>query len=182
MAAAGAGGDGQGRRGHDVLLLRPAGVLQRSRRAGLADRHLGRQVSRVLPLPERALAEQPARHLDPRQQAQRGCAHADLAAVGDPGSLGGGAASVVAAERARLEQPHAGPARGVSAVPDADRRLADHAGALLAVHAEGVPRGEDHAPPGTSRTSATRRTSAASSRACSRRRSSSRASRRSSSR
>ena len=57
-------------------------------RTGLARRDLRGEVPRVLPLPERALAEQSARHLDPRQQAQRGCAHENLAAVGDSRTAG----------------------------------------------------------------------------------------------
>ncbi len=45
-------------------------------------------------------------------------------AVGDSGSMGGGSASVVAAHRSGLEQPNTRPSRGVSAVPNPDRRVA----------------------------------------------------------
>ena len=107
--------------------------------AGLARRNLGGEVPRVLSLPERALAEQHARHLDARQQAQRGCAHENFAAVRNSRPMGGGAASVVAAHRARLEESHARSACGVSLVPNPDRRMADQSGALLAIHAQGLP-------------------------------------------
>ena len=83
-----AGGDGQGRRGHRVLPLRPAAGAQRGRRRPGAVRARRRAVPRRA-TPERAarFPREPADHADPRHQAQRRRPRPDRRAGGDARGL-----------------------------------------------------------------------------------------------
>ncbi len=78
-----------------------------------------------------------------RQQAQRGCAHPHIDSLRDPRTLGRSAAPVVENELRRLAKSDARPTCRISAVSDADRRMAHRSRTVLAVHAEGVQRGEN---------------------------------------
>ena len=108
-------GDGQGRGGHRLLPLQPAGQPQRRGRRPRPLRDVGRRVPR-LQLPGRGrLAHHHAGHVDPRHQAQRGRAGPDRPAVGDPGRVGRHRPPVDADER-----PPQDPVPDAAALPDAN--------------------------------------------------------------
>ena len=177
-------GDGQGRRGHGVLPLQPAGVAQRGRRRSARVRHHGRARSTARARDRaRALAAHDARHLDARQQARaRTCARASTCSRRcrrRGASRCAAGAQLNRAHRAQVDGDAGAVAqRRVPALPDAARHLAARPleqrarrlpRAHRGLHAEGDARGEGAHELGQRRTRRTRRRSTASSTRCSER-------------
>ena len=94
-----AAGDGQGRRGHRLLPLRPAAGAERRRRRPGPVRDLGVRASTPAAASGRTASRWPAHHHHPRHQALGRRARADRGADLDPGRLGRARAALDGAHR-----------------------------------------------------------------------------------
>ena len=162
-------GDGQGRGGHRLLPLQPAG--RRSTRWAATPGRFGTSVDEFHAdnAPDRRATGRPPMlaTVDPRHQAQRGRAGPPRPAVGDPRELGrGGAAGGSPRNAPPQARRHARPQRRVPPLPDARRRLAADAERAVALHGEGGAGGQgphvvDRPEPGLRRRPLRRRSSTA---------------------